>query len=314
MSIKGFNVNGNEQQYDYEYLDNKPTIPSASTATPQMDGTAAAGSSNAFARGDHVHPSDATKADKANAAPVIYDSASGATASFTDGADNMPVKRLVVAINPVQAGSGDPAPDNVRPISGWTGANVVVSPTQDAADGTTYSLDWQTEAGTVYGGTVELVSGKLSKTQEILMLVGSTAEVWYDHPTLSNWFACQLGFSCQQTITENNFVANWLKPYYGSPANMPLGTFMYANDSLGRSRLVIRTDVANNIDGLKTYLSQNNFVATFTRIPLRPDIDITPVTVTTLLGDNNIWADTGNVAVTYPADTKLYIDKKIAAI
>lgn len=65
---------------------NKPTIPSktsdltndsgfittsdipegaaASTTVPKMDGTAAVGSELAFARGDHVHPSDTKKVDK----------------------------------------------------------------------------------------------------------------------------------------------------------------------------------------------------------------------------------------------------------
>lgn len=36
----------------------------ASTTTPNMDGTASAGTEVAFARGDHVHPSDTTKVDK----------------------------------------------------------------------------------------------------------------------------------------------------------------------------------------------------------------------------------------------------------
>lgn len=36
-----------------------------SNAAPQMDGTASAGSSALYARGDHVHPSDTAKADKA---------------------------------------------------------------------------------------------------------------------------------------------------------------------------------------------------------------------------------------------------------
>lgn len=36
----------------------------ASTTTPKMDGIANAGSETAFARGDHVHPSDSTKVDK----------------------------------------------------------------------------------------------------------------------------------------------------------------------------------------------------------------------------------------------------------
>jgi hypothetical protein len=36
-----------------------------------------------------------------------------------------PIKELKVAIEPVQSGSGDPSPDNVRPITGWTGCRVV---------------------------------------------------------------------------------------------------------------------------------------------------------------------------------------------
>lgn len=38
-------------------------VPTASTANPQMDGTAAPGSSTDYARADHVHPHDTSKAD-----------------------------------------------------------------------------------------------------------------------------------------------------------------------------------------------------------------------------------------------------------
>lgn len=48
-------------------------------------------------------------------------------ATFDNGADNAPVKKLIVDIAPVQSGSGDPSPENVRPITGWTGANVMRS-------------------------------------------------------------------------------------------------------------------------------------------------------------------------------------------
>lgn len=40
-----------------------PSVPSAYTSNPEMDGTASPGSSAAWARGDHVHPHDSTKAD-----------------------------------------------------------------------------------------------------------------------------------------------------------------------------------------------------------------------------------------------------------
>lgn len=43
-----------------------PEGAAASTTVPLMDGTAAVGTELAFARGDHVHPSDTTKVDKVN--------------------------------------------------------------------------------------------------------------------------------------------------------------------------------------------------------------------------------------------------------
>ena len=41
---------------------------------------------------------------------------------------------------------------------------------------------------------------------------------------------------------------------------------------------------------------------------------LTPTEIKSLLGDNNVWVDCGNTEVTYRADTKLYIDKKIAEV
>lgn len=54
---------------------------------------------------------------------VIYRTASGNPATFNDGyAAN--VKALSVTIAPSQSGSGDPSPDNIRPISGAASVNV----------------------------------------------------------------------------------------------------------------------------------------------------------------------------------------------
>ena len=46
-----------------EVLGGIPTVPSAYTSNPEMDGTASPGISGSWARGDHVHPSDTGKAD-----------------------------------------------------------------------------------------------------------------------------------------------------------------------------------------------------------------------------------------------------------
>lgn len=56
----------------------------------------------------------------------ITGEASGAIASFADGSAN-PLKSLIVDINPVQEGSGDPSPTNERPLSGRSSVEVNVA-------------------------------------------------------------------------------------------------------------------------------------------------------------------------------------------
>ena len=57
-------------------------------------------------------------------APVINQTASGDIVTITDGADGMPLSECVVSVEPVQSGSGDPSPDNIRPITGVTASNI----------------------------------------------------------------------------------------------------------------------------------------------------------------------------------------------
>lgn len=76
--------------------------------------------------------------------------------SFSDGSP-YPMQ-MQFAIEPVQSGSGNPSPSNVRPITGWTGANIKVAngndPTATGYEVTTYPITFPSAAGTVYGGTV----------------------------------------------------------------------------------------------------------------------------------------------------------------
>lgn len=55
---------------------------------------------------------------------LVSEEASGNPASFDDGADDVPVSSLKVALEPIQTGTGDPSPTNVRPISGHSSVTV----------------------------------------------------------------------------------------------------------------------------------------------------------------------------------------------
>lgn len=61
-------------------------------------------------------------AAKAGATPKT-ETLSGSIVTF-DTTKAAPLIDCMAEINPVQAGSGDPSPENVRPITGWTGAKV----------------------------------------------------------------------------------------------------------------------------------------------------------------------------------------------
>ena len=75
----------------YNDLTNKPTIPSAATATPLMDGTAAVGSSSKYAKEDHVHPSDTSKMSTSHPANSI-------TNAMITGWNNKADKPMIVEI------------------------------------------------------------------------------------------------------------------------------------------------------------------------------------------------------------------------
>lgn len=83
-----------------------------------------------------------------------------------------------VSWEPTQEGSGEPSPDNVRPISGRESVSV-----QRTEDGLNRTL---TLPETVYGGTVDAVSGEGKETWKLVTLDG--AEKWIT-PSANNYYA-----------------------------------------------------------------------------------------------------------------------------
>ena len=74
-----------------------------------------------------------------------------------------PLTECLLSFSPVQSGTGDPSPENIRPITGITGANVYLSDTgTDDPDKQTFSVTFPQEVGTAYGGTLDLTTGVLT--------------------------------------------------------------------------------------------------------------------------------------------------------
>lgn len=240
-------------------------------------------------------------------APAIYDAVSGTTVSFSDGADNMPVKNCVVTMEVTQEGEGVTSPENVRPIIGRTGLTVYQSGS-DTSNPTEFPVTWETEVGTVYAGTMDMVSGKLTVTHEGIVLNGS--ENWErvagDYPYF------RLKINTSDIAVRNASICDRLPSATMSSGSNNQGCSVYYSMALGGGTFVgVRYDDAfssEDIDSVKTWLNQNNTTVVY-ELLVPTETQLTTQEIRTLLGVNNIWSNAGNVEVEYLADTKLYIEK-----
>ena len=209
---------------------------------------------------------------------------------------------------------------NICPISGWTGANVYHSGA-DTSDATTYSITFPSEAGTVYGGTLDVTTGKLTVDRAMVTFDGSADETW----TYSSSYTKTNTAVFYTSALADAYYPDWSN-YRGYIINLfPNATrdYLYNNDvecmgftgmagvSASPTVRIFKTHASNETE-FRSFLN-NNPIQFVYKLATPIVYDLTPIEVTTLLAQNNIWADCGDSTVNYRADTKLYIDKKIAA-
>lgn len=62
-------------------------VPAATTTSPKMDGSAAVGTETAYAKGDHVHPTDTSRQAKITASGILKGDGNGGVSAATSGTD-----------------------------------------------------------------------------------------------------------------------------------------------------------------------------------------------------------------------------------
>lgn len=237
-------------------------------------------------------------------APGVYkeQTVNQATATITNDISDVGLKSLVVAINPVQSGSGDPSPTNVRPITGWTGLTLSHSGA-DTSNPDTVSISWEDEAGTVYNGTLDVITGVLTVTHTAIDM--GTVEWIYDGsygenvfrfgapgiPATSNY--TDLVCECYKAVSST---VSWALLNNNDIKKSNNAGFFGVKDT----RFTDATSFRNAVTG--------KMLAYKIATPIT--YQLTPTEVRLLLGANNLWVDTGNVlSLEYPVDTKTYIDE-----
>lgn len=183
----------------------------------------------------------------------------------------------------------------------------------ESYQGTTYTYTFPQSAGTVYGGTLTIHqdgTGTLVVDRGMWTIDGTEAN--WEYTTASSGRRFRISVANIPGMAES-----------GNADTVKSDKFIWADSSnatWGHVRLMSQylnfTDNNSVFDGLasfKTWLSNNN---TQVLAPIASSVsyELTAQQVALLKGVNNVWADTGDVSLEYPADTKLYIDARVAEL
>lgn len=223
-------------------------------------------------------------------------SESGALVSFNAPVP-LDISSLKVAITPVQSGTGDPSPTNIRPITGWTGANVYVSPTADMADATTYPVSWSDSAGTVYGGTLDVVSGTLTVDRKYVTLSSLT---WTRRGV--RLFSASISGNADVTIPASEHLCDYFPTEYVSSytSTQALHLALYKGSGTVSSGSIYLKLTSAEISDSSAEFNQwliDNPVHLCYKLRTPVEYTLTATEVQTLLGINNIWADCGDITL-----------------
>lgn len=185
----------------------------------------------------------------------------------------------------------------------------------------TYHITFPSEAGTVYGGELDVTTGVLTVDRVSQTLTKSSAWYSFSSGTGSASAVVNMAYAPKyvQGIANYNGGMSSTGPefpnYWTSqrPNEAPPSGFGFAYISSGYVRFTT-ADAANNTT-IKAF--KENFPDTQLVYKLATPLTytLTASEITTLLGQNNFWHDAnGDISVGYKANTKLYIDGKIAEL
>lgn len=178
----------------------------------------------------------------------------------------------------------------------------------------THSITFPVSAGTVYGGELTINkdgSGTLVVDRQYVTYTGSNGENWLSNGANGFYIAKYVQSEGEKIAGE--ILCSELKALLkGSSDELNVWQCRLNN---AKTNFMVKPDATlyPDVASWKTYLASNNLHVLFER-PTPLTYTLTPGQVKTLLGVNNVWADTGDInEVQYPADTKEYVDRKVSA-
>lgn len=189
-------------------------------------------------------------------------------------------------------------------------SDIAKNGTYEPYQGNTYAIDWTDEAGTVYGGTLDVTTGVLTVDRKLVdlgdrnwSLLGNTGsrQAWVAY--FSEIKPPANGSTPYDAISSEfkgvSYNASWLPGVFAPTASSSATGVAFCVES---GKYADASEFKEAVTGVQFCYA----------IAEPQTYQLTPHEVSTLLGLNNIWADCGDTTVDYRADTKLYIENLTA--
>ena len=197
------------------------------------------------------------------------------------------LQKLVVGIEPIQAGSGYPSHDNVRPISGRASVNVNVSPTLNPLDGTITNIPL---GQTVYGGTLDVLTGVL--TVDRAFVANNSKATKYETADGYYWYTTSLELVTPAISGLNaKLISDRLTPVINVTSTSSEGVISWYDNKIIRWKEQGELSQAD----YRTYLASNPLQLCY-ELAIPQTIQLTPQQINTIIGSwNYIWCDSGKI-------------------
>lgn len=203
-----------------------------------------------------------------------------------------PMIRLVSETDPTYAPYS-----NICPISGWS----QVDGKQSGDDMTDYTPITISLGQTVYGGYEDALNGKLTLTHAYESLDG-TGWTWDSNNGLV-WHVVTGGVITNGTTQHNKYIkacnmfipTSWGRRTYDGDGTI----CMY----YGQTRVAVKWSQITSASDAATLFNGTPLQVVY-ELATPIEIDLTPVNVSSVLGQNNIWCNTGDTEVVYVEPTE----------
>ena len=238
--------------------------------------------------------------------------------SYTDGTSNI---RYCNSVTPDDFQLVSSVGKTIEKVKLSYGRNMVVSISKfqivegstatayELYTGQTYPITFPSEAGTVYGAYVDVTGGELVVTHAEVDM-GSLE--WYKSTSPQRFESAVAIDNCKAPSLNSDVADILIECYKTVSANTTSENSAIAMNTAGLLRVYD--------SGKYETMSRQEFKAAMSGVqllyPLAEPIHypLTPTEIKTLLGTNNIWANTGNTAVEYlMSDVSWYVEKKLRA-